>query len=456
MQHPEPHDLTALAYDLVEGPEREQLLTHLAACDACRAIYDSFREEQALVRDAIVRDARSGPAEARALERTLVMLGAQGTEEAAPRARRIALPLWAWAAQAAAMVVVALTLFFVLTPSEPDVLPVAENLRGADVRTGTALVADNGAWKQAEAVPYDVWTRAGDQLTIELPEGGHATLAPDSVFNIAMDATVNAPVLTVLAGNGEVHAASHQLLVRTGDARIHTMPGGQLVFMAQGDAGDAAALRSWSMPKDAQATVAQGYVLVVPGSRRYGSVALRGGESMRWTPDNFEARNAKGDVLDLAFTSQRFSNSEDVQHFERQIQELILRLDEVADKHDKLKSEQWFLQNKEQWRALGKSVQVMIQVDGPSQVSSVGLALGDINASAWTTAAELGFEVSRDHSRLRFTESSPESLRDAVPAEHHELLDLFTFQVDGKAYKVVQNKGKLAEYRKKHGLAKQE
>ena len=60
MQHPEDHDITALAYDLIEGPEREALLGHLAECDRCRAVYDSYRDEQVAVREAIVHPSQEG------------------------------------------------------------------------------------------------------------------------------------------------------------------------------------------------------------------------------------------------------------------------------------------------------------------------------------------------------------------------------------------------------------
>lgn len=450
MQHPEPHDLTALAYDLLEGPEREQLLTHLSRCDTCRATYDSFREEQALVRDAIVRDARSGPAEARALERTLVMLGAQSETVAKPQAKLIALPAWVWAAQAAAIVVVALTLFFVFRPVEPEFLPVAENRRGADVRSGTALVVDNGVWKPAEAVPYDTWTKAGNELTIELPDGGQATLAADSVFSIALDATVNAPVLTVLAGRGEVHADAKQLLVRTGDARIHMLPGGRLLITVEGDAGDAAALRSWSMPRDARTQVKQGDALVVPASRRYGSIALRDGESLRWTPQDIEARDADGKVVKLALAAVQSANEDDMRRLQVQLGELKLRLDHLAERHD-LHREKWF-EELFQSHSGGGAFQVKINVEGAGLVSSVALALGEIGVAAWTTEFELGFEITRDHSRLRFTETTPEGLRKMVPGAEHELFELVKFEREGKQYKALKDSTRIAEYCRKHNL----
>src|SRR5687767_4173085 len=93
MQHPFEHDITALAYDLVEGAERDTLLEHLASCDQCRALYDGYRDEQVTVRDAIVRDARSGAAEAKALETTLRFL--DGAEVANQKGGRlIRFPLW--------------------------------------------------------------------------------------------------------------------------------------------------------------------------------------------------------------------------------------------------------------------------------------------------------------------------------------------------------------------------
>ena len=122
--HPEPHDLTALAYGLVEAPERDARLEHLAACASCRDAYDGMREEQTAVREAVIRDARSGPAEARALERTLLML--EGATIPSPKTGGI-LRLFAWPMRVAALIVLAAGLLFLLKPEpEPSRIQVAE------------------------------------------------------------------------------------------------------------------------------------------------------------------------------------------------------------------------------------------------------------------------------------------------------------------------------------------
>ncbi|MCC7510989.1 MAG: FecR domain-containing protein [Planctomycetes bacterium] len=467
MQHPEPHDLTALAYDLVEGAERETLLKHLAECDQCRATYDSFRHEQTLVRDAIVRDARSGPAEARALERTLLMLGAQGEESAPARGKLLSLPLWLWAAQAAAMLLVAVGLFFILRPeAEPDVIPVADTNRAAAVESGIALVSDNsGNWRQAEAVPFDAWTKAGEELTIQLLDGSSAVLQADAIFNITYEADMKTPILNVLDGRGFISAAGDaQLLVRTGDTRLHALPGAQVLVTSEGEAdwsSNAQSLRSWTLPRNAQAEVKHGDVLVVPGSRKFSSVALRNGESMRWTPQGMDARDAAGQSLTLSLASLAMEVGTDAAHdpaelakLEDSINALMLRLNDVQARHGELKTADWFLEDALRLRALGQNLQVRVVVRGTGHSSSIALSLNGVGVAAWTVGDVVSFEVSRDNgtTRHQYDSDSPEGLRGKVPADQHELLDLVKFEKQGQGWKVSENTDNLAAYRKKHKL----
>lgn len=462
MQHPEPHDLTALAYDLVEGAERETLLKHLAECDQCRATYDSFRQEQALVRDAIVRDARSGPAEARALERTLLMLGAQGQESAPARGKL--LPLWLWAAQAAAMLLVAVGLFFILRPEpEPDVIPVADTNRAAAIENGIALVSDDGgAWRQAEAVPFDAWTKAGDELTIHLLDGSSAVLQADAIFSISYEADMKTPILNVVDGRGFVRAADNaQLLVRTGDTRLHALPGAQIEITSEGEAAwgsNAQGLRSWTLPRNAQADVKQGDVLVVPGSRKLSSVALRNGESMRWTPQGLDARDAAGRSLTLSLGLEVGGDAAhdpaELAKLEDSINALMLRLQDVQQRHGELKTADWFLEDELRLRTFGQSLQVRVLVRGTGDSSSVALNLNGVGVAAWTIGDGISFEVSRDNgtTRHQYVANSPEVLRDKVPVDQHELLGLVQFEKQGDGWKVSEHTDNLAAYRKKHKL----
>src|SRR5262245_25034139 len=93
MNHPESHDITALAYSLVPSPEREKLLEHLASCDECRESYDAAFEEQAQVREVMFEEARSGEAEARALDKVLQTLkNLPAPQEKQPAGRLFSLP----------------------------------------------------------------------------------------------------------------------------------------------------------------------------------------------------------------------------------------------------------------------------------------------------------------------------------------------------------------------------
>jgi hypothetical protein len=300
MQHPETHDITALAYGLIEGPEREALLTHLSECDDCRAVYDSYREEQASVRDAIVRDARSGAAEASALESTLRMLG--GLDSVKPRGRLLRLPRWVLVAEVAAVLAVAVGLFFILRPdTEPEFVPIAEELRApATVDGGVVYVSDRqGEWKPAEAVPEDEWVMAGGEheLALSLADGSRATIQPGGVFRIGRDADA---LLTVhiLRGNGVIDSgdAGSKLFVRSGDAGFFAFPHARLSIVSEA-AGDARVFRAWDMPGRVNAAVQSGNVVLWPESGGYGKLPLRIGDLVEWTPRDLKVTSSSGQTL---------------------------------------------------------------------------------------------------------------------------------------------------------------
>ena len=239
MQHPEAHDLTALAYGMIEGPEREQLLEHVSTCDACRELYDSFRTEQADVRDSIMRDARSGASEARALEATLGMLKAIDTP--APRGRLLRIPMWFIAAEVAAVLAVAIALLFVLKPSDdPELVPVADAARApANVDGGVVYVSDRkGDWLPADGVPLDEVVKAGDGqiLRLTMADGSRAVLEPGSLFRVGYD-TVNhgRPLVYLLSGDGEIDTADapENVFVLAGETGFLAMPNARWLSTAQ-------------------------------------------------------------------------------------------------------------------------------------------------------------------------------------------------------------------------------
>lgn len=289
MTHPEPHDLTALAYGLIEGAERDALLEHVAECDACRGVYDSYRDEQAAVRDSILADARSGAAEAKALESTLRMIGGLDSESEAPkRGRVIRMPLWLIAAEVAAVLAVAVGLFFILKPDDTadgETVMVADRDRApAEVEHGVAYVQDDeGVWKQADAVPVDEWVRTGDRtFAFRLNDGAHTRLEPGSVFRITLEGDAT-PVIHMLRGNGTIDTSDVKRLtyVRAGETGFYAAPGTSYAMTCEDDGEGGTALRSWAVPTSIKVRVLDGDVMVRTDGE-FSHVPLRRGEEFEW------------------------------------------------------------------------------------------------------------------------------------------------------------------------------
>jgi hypothetical protein len=310
MQHPEAHDLTALAYGMIEGPEREQLLAHLSTCDACRELYDSFRTEQADVRDSIMRDARSGASEARALEATLGMLKAIDTP--APRGRLLRIPMWFIAAEVAAVLAVAVALLFVLKPSDdPELVPVADAARApANVDGGVVYVSDRkGDWLPADGVPLDEIVKAGDGqiLRLTMADGSRAVLEPGSLFRVGYD-TINhgRPLVYLLSGDGEIDTADapENVFVLAGETGFLAMPNARFALKLERE--------NTAMPARVMAQVMNGDVVAWPEHAGFTPVAMQHGERGEWTPEGmrlFEAGSAR-------FMLVNDLNSEQIKRFD--------------------------------------------------------------------------------------------------------------------------------------------
>lgn len=239
MNHPQPHDLTALAYALVPTPEREQLLEHIAACDACREAYDAAFEEQALVRDVMFEEVRSGEAEARALEKVLLALknGEAVAEEKQGKVLGLFSP-WGIALQMAATLAIAAGIFYVAVvmpnneaPGTPatDSDSVAKDeipVKGGDVMVlaDGSPEFDSGRWSSASVVPVGSWCRNDNKspLTFTL-NGADIQFEPGAYFQLQPG---NGDVaIYVLRGDASVSNATRMLNVITNTNEFRALPG---------------------------------------------------------------------------------------------------------------------------------------------------------------------------------------------------------------------------------------
>lgn len=452
MQHPEPHDITALAYGLIEGPERDTLLTHLSECDACRAVYDSYREEQAAVRDSIVRDARSGAAEAKALESTLKMLGAVDTEEK-PRGRLIALPRWVLVAEVAAMLAVAVGLFFILKPdTEPELVPIAEELRApAEVSGGVVYVSDReGEWKPAEAVPEDEWVKSGDEvLMLTLANGSRAKLEPNSVFRLGRDGESNQLLLQFLSGNGVVDttAMTENMFVRSGEAGFYAMPEARFSIESVANSPQ---IRSWTRPDRVNATVNMGNagnLVLWPEAAKYNKVPLQGGDKVEWTPEEFKVYTEGGKSVPLTFAWNTQSAEFALHEFEsKEIYTIMLeleprmealrkRIEAMPKEGDPRAAElrKHFLQLRK--FDVEQDIQIVVQpMTGINDSARIELKEGGVKRVivVRTDGVKISVDVRGGAVRKNFESDSVEDLKAGVPGDILELLDGVKFARDDK------------------------
>ncbi|MEZ5991920.1 MAG: hypothetical protein R3E76_06170 [Planctomycetota bacterium] len=454
MQHPEDHDITALAYDLIEGAEREALLEHLSECDACRALYDNYRDEQSVVREAIVRDARSGAAEAKALENTLKMLGAIAPTEDTDiaenkRGRLLHMPVWVIAGQVAALLAVAAGLFFIMKPAPveapaDDAITVAEIDRApASVDEGVVYVRDTeGDWKQADAMPMDEWVMAGDSkvLTFTMANGSKAELQPNAVFRIARNGGNGDPIVYLLHGNGVIDTrnVAGEIEVQAGEANFLTMPGARVQLECLGEA-DRESPRSWSRATYVGAQVLDGEVgdVVVTSNQR--GLPLQNGERVEWTPQKFEVIEIDGETFVFGHTYEFVPDGEtedgsvpDFEAMRKQTERLRVRFEALEKRMQKNggennrlqieleKTMREMLKDMPEWRFTPAPPQ---ELEGFGPIHDV-LVLADEAGTMFVTSngKMLSVRITDRTGAVTYEATSLEALLEKMPENHRERL----------------------------------
>ena len=243
MNHPEPHDLTALAYALVSGPEREQLLEHIAACDACREAYDAAFEEQALVRDVMFEEVRSGEAEARALDKVLQALksGKAVTEEKQAKMLNLFSPFAIGLQIAAALMIAAGVFYVAVIVPDQDVSQAPEETVGdaggstakADIRVkgGNLVVAaptdiepDNAKWTRSNEVPLGVWCQTISETPVNFTLDG-ANLSFNTGACFQLQPAGDQVSVYLLRGDANLSNTDQVLRVLTNTNEFRAMPG---------------------------------------------------------------------------------------------------------------------------------------------------------------------------------------------------------------------------------------
>lgn len=340
MNHPQPHDLTALAYALVPSPEREHLLEHIAQCDACRQAYDVAFEEQALVRDVMFEEVRSGEAEARALDKVLSALKSGDNVPVEGREGRVLglFSPWGLALQVAASLAIAAGVFYVAVlmpnseaPAAPSTESGAVAANEIPVKSGDVMVLADGTpglegarWKRAAGVPVGAWCRndgtgplvfALDGAELQFESGAYFQLQPNdgdvSVYVLRGDASVNSPsrVLNVITNTNEFRALPGTAFEVGCDYAFVPSQRGRSV-----SAPDGKTL--------VRASVRRGDVLVLPSGETWESPRV--------------GILREGRRLDVQ-TRSRQMHAEGVEFDERQLEEVLAKLKETQPRlHDEL------------------------------------------------------------------------------------------------------------------------
>lgn len=443
MSHPEPHNLTALAYGMLEEAERRSVLEHVHLCDACREVYDSYMEEQALVRDVLFRDARSGPAEARALERTLAALQAAGDAPPAPAgmARIYRLVTWRLVARVAAVLALAVGLLLVLKPlPRGDSGPVeilAENQAPTTVVSGELQVPVEGQWKRASAVPVNEWVLAGpDQaLTLAFEDGSQAEIAPSAVFRVVNQDGADRASLIVLHGGGKFTAGRGGRIpaLRSTEGEFVMLPGAVVEFDAQfgQDASwrpDAAAVRAWMDPRRLNVHVSSGKGVFLPERLGVLPGVLGKGERLEFSPRDVRMLPANDAIFEMKLELVGGQDQNEFQVRLRALEERIATLDSgdgALEENLRLRLED----SLRMARGPLRGTRVFVQAVTTPQDQRVVEVLGDQGATARLSQDAVGvwsFKVSRKTSGVAeslYSDKDPDVLRRALPADQQELFE---------------------------------
>ncbi|MBK9974088.1 MAG: hypothetical protein IPP14_04865 [Planctomycetes bacterium] len=445
--HPQPHDLTALAYGMLEEPERQSVLEHVHLCDACRQVYDSYLEEQALVRDVLFRDARSGPAEARALERTLVALQAADLQEPAPKgmARLYRLVTWKLVAQVAAALVLALGLLLVLKP-RPDIDSgsvniLAENQAPTTVLQGELQVPVQGQWKRANAVPMNEWVLSGPEsaLTLAFEDGSQAEIAPSAVFRVVNQDGGDRAALIVLHGGGKFTAGKGGRIpaLRATEGEFVMLPGAVVEFDAQFDDSaawqpDAGAVRAWMDPRKLNVHVSRGQGVFLPDRPGVLPGVLAQGERLEFRPRDVRLMQANDATFELNFELYAEGEPKAFQVRMLALEQRIAGLEQGPGKLDenlwrKLEESMRSARGGEQRTAI--FVRAMATPEDPSTDARVVEVIGAQGALARLSQDKQGqwsFKVSRKSAGVAessYSDEDPEVLRRALPADQQALFE---------------------------------
>lgn len=347
MNHPEPHDLTALAYALVPSPEREQLLEHIASCDACREAYDAAFEEQALVRDVMFEEVRSGEAEARALEKVLLALKNGAKTEQPEEAQGKVLSLfspWGIALQIAATLAIAAGVFYVAVVMPSNETPVAPSSdSGAvakdeiPVKSGDVMVLadgapelDSGRWSSASSVPVGVWCRNDNKAPLTFSFNG-ADLQFETGAYFQLQPNNGDVAVYMLRGDASVSNATRMLNVITNTNEFRALPGStfdvecQYAFVPSQRGKEVLAPEGQTL---VQAEVKKGEVIFVPSGETWASPrggVLRAGRKL-------DVQNSGGQAQGVNVRLQRQLRAEGAEYDQKMLDEALGKLKELQPK----------------------------------------------------------------------------------------------------------------------------
>ncbi|MCC6575590.1 MAG: zf-HC2 domain-containing protein [Planctomycetes bacterium] len=330
MPHPQPHDLTALAYGLISGPEREQMLEHLASCDDCRASYDAAFDEQSTLRDVLVAEVRSGAVEARALERTLAAIAAQpdlqedlGVSRPVGRLFRMPRALIYGLEAVAALLVISLGVFYLAQPGSPlnppatgpGNLAAAPKAEAPAKLEGVVFASDKegNKWERTGEVVADCWLRSDREqpATLSFENGLVCSFSNDAEFKLSTGNAAGVYTIVLRSGDMQLNAVdvTSAVAVETvNDDVLFAMPGSTMKVELR-RAQTPQAVNTWASADSGSV------VWVYQADRDLTAISMlkggdqaemdRAGKQLLW-------REAKGDALKVFYSSRMVENPQEI------------------------------------------------------------------------------------------------------------------------------------------------